>query len=446
MTLVEANDMSDNIDPPESCFENAGLPMVVEKSTSVAIQPAEPVALTPQQARIEAVGNVLHKAIEKASTLCLTSDESKALQADFPDEAFTLGAGGDPNLIYIEHPDLRDRFNQVLGLGQWAVIRSRPHWAELFTYYDKHTKSEKQGTRIYSDCALVIRGCFVSEAIGSMDYYPNQRTNFGDAAEGADSAAFRRCAKKFGVGLQAWKKDFCTGWMQRHRNPRPVQVAKPVPKPAPIPETPEQKRQRFIEMFRPYASYALDYWREIGILLPNEDPFTDIEDYRLDKVPVSQRTVDKMLEEVKKLAGVGKPPECPQCKASDYTETKQGNKTVWRCNQCKHEWQSVSGTEQSAGEVLEQLEPKAKPIPEDALSLAGTIMTITEKKGTKTDQQGKIHPWTRYGIKDNNGNWYNTFSDTLGAKAKEIRDSKQTCQFIYTEGKYGRDLCDIQTN
>lgn len=216
-------------------------------------------------------------------------------------------------------------------------------------------------------------------------------------------------------------------------SPQPdKQIAKPASKPAPVPETPEQRKAKFLARFKGLESYAVDLWKEIGILMPNEE----FKDFPVDKVPDKLKAVWIMEQEVKKRAGVGKPPECPQCKASDYTETKQGNKTIRRCNQCKHEWQSEVGTEQSAVEVLEQLEPKSKPIPENALSATGTIMVITEKP-CKTG--------IRYGIKDNNGNWYNTFSDTFGTKAKEIRNSKQTCQFVYTETKFGKDLCDIQT-
>lgn len=429
--------MNDNIDPPESYFHNAGLPVIIEKTApDLPVKPEESTALTPQQARIEAVGNVLHKAYEKASTLELTPEQIQKLKAEFPDEAFKLGAGGNPDLIYIEHAFLRDRFDEVIGMGQWALIRTKPHWAEDFV-----TAKGQKAVRIYAECALLIRGCLVSESIGDMMYYPNNPTqSYSDAAEGSVTAAFRRCAKNFGVGLQAWKKDFCIGWMQRHRNPRPVQTAKAASKPVGVPETEEQKKEKFLIQFKGLESYAVDLWKEMGILLPNEE----FNDFPKHKVPEKARAVWDMVQEVKKRAGVGKPPECPQCKSSDYTEIKQGNKTIRRCNQCKHEWQSVSGTEQSAGEVLEQLEPKSKPIPENALSVAGTIMTISEKKGTKTDQQGKIQPWTRYGIKDNNGNWYNTFDKKLAQAAKELMDSKQTCQFVYTEGKFGKDLVNIE--
>lgn len=176
--------------------------------------PTQP--LTPAQARVEAVASVLSAAYAKASTLELSPEAVIKLKADFPDEAFKQGAAGKADLIYIEHAFLRDRFDEALGMGQWALVRTRPHWGEDF----RTTKGE-QATRIYADCALLVRGALVSEAIGDMVYYPNNAgQNYGDAAEGAVTAAFRRCAKQFGVGLQAWKKDFCEGWWARRRAER----------------------------------------------------------------------------------------------------------------------------------------------------------------------------------------------------------------------------------
>lgn len=179
--------------------------------------------LTPAQARVDSVADVLAKARANASMLRLTPEEIKLLKADFPDDAFKLGAGGDPNLIYIEHASLRDRFDEALGMCQWAMIRSRPHWAENYK-----TSTGKEAVRIYADCALIIRGCLVAEAIGEMSYFPNNATqNYGDAVEGSETAAFRRCAKKIGVGLQAWKKDFGEGWKQRQRLPKTKQQHAP---------------------------------------------------------------------------------------------------------------------------------------------------------------------------------------------------------------------------
>ncbi len=167
--------------------------------------------ITPRQAKIEAVANLTMKAYERASLLNLTPEEAEKLEAEFPDEAFKLGAGGNPDLIYIEHAHLRDRLNKVFGPGQWAIV-PRNRWSENFK-----TQKGDDATRVYVEAMLLVRGGFVAEAVGDMVYYPNNAVqNYGDAVEGAKSACLRRCAKELGIGLQAWKKDFCIGWKQRN--------------------------------------------------------------------------------------------------------------------------------------------------------------------------------------------------------------------------------------
>lgn len=209
-----------------------------------AIEKAAPQAAAPitaAQAKVEAVAQLTMKAYDRASLLALTPEESAALQADFPDEAFQPGAAGKENLIYIEHAHLRDRLNKVFGIGQWAIV-PRNRWGEDF-----RTANGKEATRIYVEAMLLIRGCFVSEAVGDMVYYKNNDSqNYGDAVEGAKTAALRRCAKELGVGLQAWKKDWCLGWWQRKRAPKrqdgPITkqtTAAPAPNsPTPAPERP----------------------------------------------------------------------------------------------------------------------------------------------------------------------------------------------------------------
>lgn len=203
------------------------LPTIVNEQEQTPIS-------TPAQARVDAVATLTMAAIQRASTLVLTPEESRALQADFPDEAFKSGAAGKERLLYIEHAFLRDRLNEVLGIGQWSLI-PRSRWTEEFS-----TQKGQKGIRIYTEAMLLVRGCFVAEAIGDMDYYPgNAQTNYGDAVEGSKSAAFRRCSKEFGVGLQAWKKDWCEGWWQRRNNPRQPQPAKQDPSKQEPPKTPD---------------------------------------------------------------------------------------------------------------------------------------------------------------------------------------------------------------
>jgi len=171
--------------------------------------------VTAAQAKVDAIANLTMKAYERAGTLVLTPDEVTKLQAEFPDEAFKPGAAGKEQLIYIEHAYLRDRLNQVIGPCQWSIV-PRNRWAEEFVIPARPGKAAVNGTRVYVEAMLIIRGAFCAEAVGDMDYYPsNNQQNYGDAVEGAKTAALRRCCKEIGIGLQAWKKDWCEGWWRR---------------------------------------------------------------------------------------------------------------------------------------------------------------------------------------------------------------------------------------
>ncbi len=210
-------------------------PIPVETSVepqALVVAPRPPASsMTPEQAKVNAIADLTSSAYARASQLPLNPGESEALQANFPDEAFKPGAAGKENLIYIEHAFLRDRFNQVFGLGGWAII-PRSRWAEDYEFTNSRNQ-RVQASRVYVEAMLLARGCFVAEAVGEMVYYKNNDSqNFADAVEGAKTAAFRRCAKELGVGLQAWKKDWCEGWWTRKRQPK---KAAPPPAPAAAP-------------------------------------------------------------------------------------------------------------------------------------------------------------------------------------------------------------------
>lgn len=176
---------------------------------------------TPTEAKADAVGNLLAAAVARASELRLTPEETKALKADFPDESFRKGAAGKENLIYIEHIHLRNRMDEVLGMGQWSIVQLS-RWNEAFDYADRHGQKH-EGIKVFVEGALIVRGCYCGQSIGDMDYYPtNASVNLGDAVEGAKSAVLRRCAKEFGIGLQAWSKTWCEGWWARQGTKTPT--------------------------------------------------------------------------------------------------------------------------------------------------------------------------------------------------------------------------------
>ncbi len=194
--------------------------------------PPEPETVLPAKAtkdvamlRTEAVASLLHTAYEKASTLELSPQERQQLLAEFPDEAVRRGAGGDDDLIYIEHAYIRERLLQVFGPGAWSEVPRRI-WGE-----DIRTSKGGMGTRLYADVVLLIRGCYVGEAIGAGTFYKdNPKQNYSDAAEAAQSEAVRRIAnKKLGIGIQVYKKAWCEAWKERQNKPKSPAFTQPAP-------------------------------------------------------------------------------------------------------------------------------------------------------------------------------------------------------------------------
>lgn len=188
-------------------------PAVKPKSVALELMPK---TQSPVDARIESINSLLLKAVEKASTLFLSAEEVKALTADFDEADFVRGAGGDQDKIYLEHVALRKRLNEVVGLGQWIAINRRS-WSEEFIIPAKPNKPQSTGVHVYCEAVLLIRGVFVGEAIGEMTYFKNNASQtYADAYEGSKTAAFRRCCKDFGIGLQAYSKDWCEAWKFRY--------------------------------------------------------------------------------------------------------------------------------------------------------------------------------------------------------------------------------------
>jgi len=286
---------------------------------------------TPEQAKVDAVAGLTMTAYARASELKLTPEEQEKLQKEFPDEAFRPGAAGKENLLYIEHAFLRDRLNEVLGLGQWSII-PRKRWAEDFEIPPKNRgDAPVQASRVYVEAMLVVRGCFVAEAIGDMVYYKNnQSQNYGDAVEGAKTAALRRCTKELGIGLQAWKKDWCQGWWQRNPNgrtshghqgasgnrqpqspsqsrtaaPAPQSAPKPAAKtadlvPPPAAEATQDQRTRFIAMFPGTAAdYATVYFVDKGWLKKGET----LAQLPLKHVPTTRKVAEDLVAQVDAFA------------------------------------------------------------------------------------------------------------------------------------------------
>lgn len=364
-----------------------------EKSINLPIQTPPPdttAQITPGQARIEAVAASLAKAYENASLLKLTPDEAKALSEDFPDDAFSLGAGGDPNLVYIEHAYLRQRLNNVLGVGAAIPIRRR-EWAEDGWYYKDGKRLPL--VRVYVDLVLMVRGAVVGEAIGDAVYYPsNPKTNYSDALESAKSNAFRRCCKEFGVGLQAWMRGWCDGWKQRNsgktiQKPQPpLKIVKPnqPPKPEEKPLATVEQQKRFLALLEPIKESAEAYFRDIAWLLPNES----LSELPAVHFPTTKHEADKIISAIRDFTQV-----FDKLADTDTKPPEQKPETLW--------WRDIivpippAGVKRSdymkAPETLGLLFDRRHDQDETARRRLWGLVTHFEPSRTWTGSDGKEH-------------------------------------------------------
>lgn len=169
------------------------------------------ITVSTEEDRSIAVSKLLAKAYEKASELVLTKEETKALKAKFDDDCVRAGAGGDSRLLYISHIHVSDRLNDVLGIGQWALVK------RSIRLERGKTAKGVEVVSIYFEGVMLIRGSFVAEAIGTAEYYPsNPKMDYGSAIESAMSDCLTRCGKRLSIGSQVWDKTYCEKWLSTH--------------------------------------------------------------------------------------------------------------------------------------------------------------------------------------------------------------------------------------
>jgi len=404
----------------------------------VAPSVVEPAPITAAQAKIDAVASLTMAAYARASTLQLTPEEIAAIKADFPDEAFQPGAAGKENLLYIEHAHLRDRLNTVFGPGQWAIV-PRNRWAEDFT-----TGKGAEASRVYVEAMLCIRGCFVAEAVGEMEYWKNNASqNYGDAVEGAKTAALRRCAKELGIGLQAWKKSWCEGWWARKRggtrSPQPTKPANvPHTKPAPPPVATEKTRDWFLaEMRKRFSDAVLLQWGVDSMnptyLMPDEG----LAEWPLKFVPTSKAELNGKIDECSKFMNVepqnmaGKPQEASGPPSTSAPGEQNAQKAAAR----KESSQSEPAHHSEEYDETPQFDEND----DEVETVTGKIEQVSEKSGRSAKG-----PWTRYGIRIGPDFWVNTFSATLGKLASADKGSMVRVQYKPDKSGRGYDLVGIE--
>lgn len=295
---------------------------VMPEPQALAVRGQQDVALPPsptervktaQELRVVEVSEALAPAYAKASTLELTDAEIEQLTAPFPDEMVEIRPHD--GLIYIPHIHISDRLNKVFRPGRWALV-CRRHWLE--------------GSTMYGEYILLIKGCFVGESVGGHPYVANNpKTNYSDTLESTAAEALRRIAgKRLSCGSQVWNPEYARQWVSKYglqvagkwckrfdavvTKPAAAPVVTPKPSPSvpkPEPEKPKtatpETRKWMLEQLKATPDgenrqLVAEYFTQAGVLLPDAET---LEDLGLQYVPTSKAELAKVLQAIQNFEG-----------------------------------------------------------------------------------------------------------------------------------------------
>lgn len=344
-------------------------------------------ALTAQQARVQEVTDALAPAYAKASTLELSDEEIAALQAVFPDDAVEIRPHD--GLIYIPHIHISNRLNRVLKPGQWATV-CRRHWLD--------------GTVMYGEYVLVVRGCYVGESIGGHPYVANNpKTNFSDALESTRAEALRRiCGKTLGVGSQVWDPGYSRDWVARYAFQQHGKWGKKSTPGADQPPPPAAPRQSSTSTPRRTAAES--------------DPNTAADAANASRTRRTSAPHSRPLSASR--AAPAPPPaaapghSCPKCRGTATKDSEEWEGIRW-CQRCGwqwdmetgayyegHDWAKVICTRPPKGVKLDEYRKAPQTLGQisriDNKRWYGLVMNNTEAESAKgwTSPAGKHYPAT----------------------------------------------------
>lgn len=129
--------------------------------------------------------------------LKLTDAEEKVLSEPAPIAEIMVKPTGQP---YLSHPSYTRWFNRAFGRTGWSLVPVG--------------KAAISGKSVVCPYVLHVHGQPVALAWGEQEYHENNRDQtYGDALESTVASALRRCAKRLGVGLELWDRDFLNRWL-----------------------------------------------------------------------------------------------------------------------------------------------------------------------------------------------------------------------------------------
>lgn len=129
-----------------------------------------------------------------------TPEEEAVLDQPVRLEDIRVKPTGQP---YVSHPSYTRRFNRAFGRGAWALVPV--------------SKPMLQKTSVVVPYVFHVHGKPIAFAMGEQEYFEhNREQTYGDALEATVASALRRFAKRLGVGLEMWDRDFIDRYLQEH--------------------------------------------------------------------------------------------------------------------------------------------------------------------------------------------------------------------------------------
>lgn len=130
-----------------------------------------------------------------------TPEEELVLSEPVPQNEIRVKPNGQ---IYLSHPTYTRWFNRALGRGAWQCVP-----------IGKPTIQQSGGkTSVVIPYVMHIHSKPIAFALGEHEYFEKSpEQTYGDALESTMANALRRVAKRLGVGLELWDREFIDDWM-----------------------------------------------------------------------------------------------------------------------------------------------------------------------------------------------------------------------------------------
>ncbi|HVA82342.1 MAG TPA: hypothetical protein VNF29_15550 [Candidatus Binataceae bacterium] len=141
-------------------------------------------------------------AYEHVGQYVVTEDQKLILDQPLDDDEVNVKPDGS---VYTSHEYCRRQLNAAFGPLGWTLVPGCP-------------LSQRPGTNEwYQRWTLYIGGVYVSEALGSHEYFEkNRNMDLSDVAESIKSQALTRCCKDVGIAHEMWNRKWAEKWRRAH--------------------------------------------------------------------------------------------------------------------------------------------------------------------------------------------------------------------------------------